>query len=209
MISIWNLFIRKMTKVLILCSIVCIMVLACQEHSYKGLLDYISEHTDDFTKTATNHDIGISVSYTPIDIVAYRNYNPENADNIPFDSVKAAYQPMMFFDLNVHAGTSGISLLKKIQEHKEADLVKVYYNYQVLQDIRIVSGADTIPCTVFHRIQDGGINDKLSFICGFDRSMNYANKDIEFLYKDRIFSGEVFSLIFDYTKINQFPEIKK
>lgn len=207
-----NLFIGNMSKsfLYILAAFV-LLAAGCfwSDGSFANLNRYVQDHPDDFSKTASNADLRVIARYVPADLMAYRNYDPGVNECLAFSEFKQVYEGMCYFELTLDAGTEGKSIQQKIREMPDADRVNTYYGYQLNQDVRLIVGVDTVACALLHQVHDGGIQDRLLFTCAFQKSIPNETKHLIFLCRDRVFSGETFSLVFDNQALAQAPEIKR
>jgi hypothetical protein len=171
------------------------------------LANYLRDHASDFTKTVANREIALAVSYLPTDLVAHRNWSGKQS-GVSFEAFKKEYDGLSFFELKITTPTPESGIKKRIQDDPDKEKIETYYNYQIGQDIRLVVGADTIPCAMAHRIQDGGLYDHLLITCAFEAAGLRDASNIGFVYSDRIFSQKNFFLPFESRKIIHTPAIK-
>lgn len=206
MINISNLYMQKAIKVLY-----CLLFIgfySCNSgDNLENMAAYINEHQTDLERMVSGKELTTLLKYIPCDMAAARDFELSGGRGIDFDTFKKDYQETLEFSFSIKGKDGNNGIQKRIKDSKEKEFMVTYYNYQANNDIMLVAGTDTIPCTYLHAIQAGGIKDELLFSVGFNKTLLKDKETITVLFFDRIFGKDIFQYPFDMKALENTPKI--
>lgn len=83
-----------------------------------------------------------------------------------------------------------------------------YFSFEAENDIVCIQGSDTIPSQFVHLERTFGVSPKITLLCSF-QSEPTKNKKKTIILKDRIFSKETITWVFDNNALASIPNISR
>lgn len=84
-----------------------------------------------------------------------------------------------------------------------------YFTFDMQQDLYLLHGQDTFPCTLFQFVRNYDVAPYVEFALGFKKTPNTTfNQDITFVFEDRILGIGTTKLLFNQEIFTNTPKIK-
>ncbi len=132
-------------------------------------------------------DVNFKLSYIPAEAMALRELgDPSQTAQASFDTLVKSYESLLFFDLEISIDHFNEEMIHYgIVANDEASFENrvAYYSFGMQKDISLVSGKDTIPCTVYHYERNYGVSPQNHFMLGFRTS---RVKDVVLVYHNQL-----------------------
>ncbi len=132
-------------------------------------------------------DVNFKLSYIPAEAMALREIGDlSQATQASFDSLAKSYEGLLFFDMEISIDHFTEEMIHYgITANDEASFENrvAYYSFGMQKDINLISGKDTIPCTVYHYERNYGISPQNHFMLGFRAS---HVKDVVLVYDNQL-----------------------
>ncbi len=119
-------------------------------------------------------DVNFKLSYIPAEAMALRELGDlSQASQASFDTLVKSYEGVLFFDMAISIDHFNEEMIHYgIVTNDEASFENrvAYYAFGMQKDINLISGKDTIPCTVYHYERNYGVSPQNHFMLGFRAS---------------------------------------
>lgn len=83
-----------------------------------------------------------------------------------------------------------------------------YYAFKFEKDIIMVTGNDTIPCSIFHFERTFDVAPYSSFLLGFKIPVKDKRKDRTIIIDDQIFNKGTVKFLFSEKRISTLPKLE-
>jgi hypothetical protein len=132
-------------------------------------------------------DINFKLSYIPAEAMALRELGDlSQATQASFDTLAKSYEGLLFFDMEIsidHFNEEMIHYGVGVQDETSFENRVAYYSFGMQKDINLISGKDTITCTIYHYERNYGISPQNHFMLGFRAS---RVKDAVLVYDNQL-----------------------
>ena len=112
--------------------------------------------------------VGYSLMYMPTDYMVLKENRGRDLTAPVLKSLRRDYEDQEYYILEMSIDGFHDELMKyKVQSPEEYAARVDYYAFKFQQDIVMVQGEDSIPCSVYHFERNYGLSPKARFILGF------------------------------------------
>lgn len=136
----------------------------------------------------TEKEYLFTLQYKPIDYVTLLEIRNSDSkiSKIEFDSTRKHFEGMSYFTLSIKNNKTDQELTKYLSKDTiEAEKVFNYFNFDMQNDLKLISGTDTLSCVLFHYEHNYGISPISKFLLGFKSMPGQPKTDITVLYEDK------------------------
>ena len=194
------------------CIVAGILLFSCtgKELSPVEYVKWIENENNGLRKSKTMDELEFQVQMKPNDYVLLKeeNINPLQKKS-DFEKEKKQLGDMQYFTLKIKVPDDTDPLKYKIADKNEYFARVKYYSFDIQNDLSLVDGNDTVPCSLMHFERTFGISPEIICLLGFPPSKSKDGvQDKTFMYYDRVFNTG--NLVFNFSKkdILQAPKLK-
>ena len=172
-------------------------------------VQWVQNSENGFKKEKTIDDLVFAVQYKPLEyIVCMEERKSELADSIVKKKV-SELSDMQYFDLKIMIKNAQGELLKyNLNSQEQYDNRVKYFSFHMQQDIQLIDGNDTIPCSLFHFERAYDITPYSTFLLGFALSNNSKQEDKTLIVYDKTFNKGLLKFTFKQNELYNLPKIK-
>ena len=181
--------------------------LSCNSNSLSptDYLKWIAEHRTLLTDSHRQNDVTAALTYLPSDWLAI-NEAGQNPEQIA--AVRKEYEGLEYYRLRLAASDGQGDILQLRASGTDAYYQRVeYFSFGFQNDLRLLSGPDTLPCRLFHFERNYGAAPYMDFMLGFDQNAG-NNYDRRLIYYDRVYSDSTIQLTIPFINIHRIPNLK-
>lgn len=187
---------------------ICFMY-SCRKTVYRPaeLVRYIGDSTSGFVLTKKIGATSFSVHYLPASYNALMEMGPGQFSLDKYQQLCKEYTGSYNFRLKIRHNSGVHPLKAESHEKNEWFMLKKYFDFDVLNDVHLVQGKDTVNCTVHHHFYND-ISPDLDMTFLFNKDKLSFREPVTFIYYDRLFNNGFVLFEFDEEVINFSPQIK-
>jgi len=154
-------------------------------------------------------DLVFHAQYKPHEyIVCLEERKSEIADSVLAKKVNEL-SDMQYFDLKIVLKNEQGELLKhNLNSQDQYDKRVNYFSFNMQQDIQLVEGNDTIPCSLFHFERAYDVTPFSTFLLGFEKSSSSNQHDKTLIVYDKTFNKGLIKFTFKKEELQKLPKIK-
>lgn len=182
---------------------------SCAHEKKLDANNYMLWVEDGNNKLLNEKQIGVtkySLQYKPLDYIAIRELGIENITKNKIDSVKSEIFGLQYMNLRI-SDTKGRDIERLgVSSNTEYSQRSNYLSFGFQNDIKLVSGNDTLPCTLFHQARNYGIAPFIDFVLGFPNSDKQL-QDLEIIINDNAFGNGSVKFTITSGTLNSIPEL--
>jgi hypothetical protein len=167
--------------------------------------NWVKEHYDLLNTSQQNENIITSLTYLPINWLAINEVGVKYPKKIL--AAKNEYEGLEYFRLRISA-TSGQGDLLQLNAASTDDYYQrvEYFSFGMQDDLRLIMGSDTLPCSLFHYERNYGAAPYLDFMLGF-AIKEISHLDYTLLYYDRVYAKSLIQMTIPISNINSIPTL--
>lgn len=152
-----------------------------------------------------------SLLYKPGDYMIIKDIDAASIKVYEYDSLRKVYEGLEYYTFSIEDTTMQDELLKsQLGSREEYEQRILYYSFEMQKDIQLISGKDTLPCSLLHFERTYNISPKANFLLGFPVNKN-SSKEPEsktLVYEDRVFKTGIVKLRIEGDALKKIPGIK-
>lgn len=172
-------------------------------------VEFISWVDDEENGLIVKKDLGLykfTLKYKPLEYEIIRDLKKLEVSEPEFLKVKSEYEGFQYFTFSIARNDGQLDLLKA-DLNTEQDFTKrvEYFSFQMQQDLRLVSGKDTMNCHLFHFERTYGVSSAANFLIGFENTGSKGDKTL--IFDDKILGTGRVKLTIDSDDLAQIPEL--
>lgn len=134
-----------------------------------------------------------TASYRPSDLIAKYEYESGTISHRDPEELEQC----LYFQLDIEHETFADELLKyNVFGYSQYDERVKYFSFNMMEDIYIITGRDTIPCGLHHFERNFSIGNKITVMLAFPISSNIIYDDVTLQYHDNSFNNGIVKLYF-------------
>jgi len=176
--------------------------------SPKDYVNWVKDNKNGLKKDKKIEDLIFTVQYKPIDYVICME---ERSDEIADSTIKKKtkeLEGMEYIDFKIEVASGQGELLKhNLSDRAEYKDRVNYFAYKMQQDIQLVEGLDTIPCSLSHFERAYDVAPYSSFVLGFASNPSYKGNKT-FVYHDQIFKKGIIQFEFQEKDFQSIPKLE-
>jgi hypothetical protein len=170
---------------------------------------WVKEEKNGISKSKTIDDVKYILQYKPHDYLACMEFKSDTVRKNELVKKEEEFKGMVYFDFKIHIPDGYTEFLKYgISSASEYQQRVNYCAFNMQYEISIIQNADTIPCTMylFERAYD--VMPEGTFLLGFDERAIDANKEMTFLFNDKLFRKGYVKFTFEPKTLINIPKLK-
>ncbi len=170
---------------------------------------WVQNPENGFRKEKIIDDLVFNIQYKPYEyIVCMEEQKQELQDSLVNKKIKEL-DGMQYYDFKIILKEGLGELLKyKLTSKGEYDKRVKYFAFNMQNDIQLVEGTDTIPCTLFHFERAYDVTPSSVFLLGFGVTKNTLKQDKTLIVYDRTFGKGLIKFTFNQKDLQRLPKIK-
>jgi hypothetical protein len=180
------------------------------------VLDYvkwIEDPENGLVKTKKLEKYRYSLLYKPNDYMIAKDLAALKIAQAEYDSLQEVYKGFEYYTFSIEDTSFHDELLKSgLTSRGQYDKRLMYYSFEMQKDIQLISGTDTIPCSLLHYERTFNVSPKANFLIGFPvtTKQKKSGKQVSktFVYEDRVFKTGIVKLRIEDEAIKEIPAIK-
>ena len=138
-------------------------------------------------------DFIYTASFRPAELIS--KYEEESG--VASKSNPGELNQSLYFQLDIEHETFADELLKfNISGYQQYDKRIKYCSFNMIGDVSIITGKDTIPCGLHHFERSFNIGSKTTFLLAFPVSAKSISEDVTLLYHDNLFENGIVKFYF-------------
>lgn len=150
-----------------------------------------------------------SLRYKPTDYMIVKDAASETIPVSLYDSLKNVYSGFEYYTFSIHDTLSMDELLKtNLKSRSEYDERLLYFSFEMQKDIQLVSGTDTIPCSLLHFERTYNISPQANFMLGFPVTKENNPGDKILIFEDKVFGIGLMKLKIKEEDLSEVPVLK-
>jgi len=178
------------------------------ELSPSDYVQWVKNSENGFFKEKTIDDISFTALYKPYEYIVCIEERAEEIQDSVAKKKLSEMEGMQYFDLKFLLNESQGELLKyKLNSAQEYENRVKYFSFNMQNDIKLVEGQDTIPCSLFHFERAYDVAPFATFLLGFNASKNNS-KDKTLIVYDRTFNKGTIKFTFKQNDLQNLPKLK-
>ncbi len=178
---------------------------AVQELTAAEYVTWIEQEENGLHMTKKIGEYVFDLQYKPAEYVVLKENMILPASSEEMKSETANYSDMQYFTLRIK-GENGQDPLTDVADLDTYTSRLVYFTGAMQHDLKLVAGADTLPCMLFHYEPTSGIDGRLTFLIGFPGTS--PETDRTFLMEGHELNTGPICITIDKSSINNIPFIK-
>lgn len=180
------------------------------------VLDYVKwveDPENGLVKTKKLEKYRYSLLYKPTDYMIAKDLASFKISKVQYDSLQELYKGFEYYTFSIEDTSFQDELIKSgLTSRGEYDQRLMYYSFEMQKDIQLISGTDTIPCSMLHYERTFNISPKANFMIGFP-VVTKTNKPEEIVsktlvYEDKVFKTGIVKLRIEDEALKEIPAIK-
>ncbi len=171
---------------------------------------WVQESDNGLIHKKTIGDLDFSLQYKPYDYIISME---ERSDSIRASIQKeklVELEGMEYYDFKIKLNSENGELLKHNLKSTDEYKKRVeYFAFTMQNDIWMVDGNDSIPCSLFHFERGYDAAPYSTFLIGFPiRAIKNSNAEKTFVYYDKNFDKGIIKFTLDKNKLVNIPKLK-
>ncbi len=169
---------------------------------------YCNDSRNGLIQSEEKNEVRIELKYLPKELMALHEFHGE-FDRYSFDSVLETYHGIKYFNLKLIPVDKKTDVLLLNAQSKDQYYQRVqYFSSMINQDLEMVIGKDTIPCSIHHYERTYQLSPVVELMIGFEDKKPELNENISIIYDDKIFALGKIIMKIEGDKISKIPALK-
>jgi hypothetical protein len=172
-------------------------------------VQWIQNPENGFKKEKTIDDLIFTAQYKPNEyIICMEERAPQLQDSLVKRKLEELSE-LQYFDFKITLKAGEGELLKyKLSSSDEYNKRVNYFAFNMQNDIQLVEGNDTLPCSLFHFERAYDITPSSTFLLGFPVNKNSGKEDKTLIVYDKTFNKGFIKLTFSNNELKNLPKLK-
>lgn len=172
-------------------------------------VQWVQNPENGLRKEKTIDDLVFRAQYKPHEyIVCMEEREPQLQDTLVKRKI-AELSDMQYYDLKIELKKGEGELLKyKLSSAEEYDKRVNYFAFNMQNDIQLIEGNDTLPCSLFHFERAYDVTPSSIFILGFPISKNNPAESKTLVIYDKTFGKGLIKFMFSNKELKNLPKLK-
>jgi hypothetical protein len=169
---------------------------------------WVKDEKHGFKKEKKIDDILFSVQYKPINYIICLEEGKNTIDDSVVKTKTKELDNMQYIDFKISIPSEQGEILKyKLNATSNYQDRVNYFAYKMQQDIQLVEGSDTIPCSLYHFERAYDVAPLSTFVLGFPLDKTYKGNRT-FIYHDKIFQKGIIQFEFQEQDFQSIPKLE-
>lgn len=191
-----------------------LILISCHEETILSpakYVEWVKDPSNGLLQSKAVNEFEFTVQYKPLDfIVAQEERTNELSKTILNSRKKELGTDYLYYNFRIKNREGNLSPVGS-GAHSEQEYQRRlgYFTFDMQEDLYLLHGADTLPCTLFQFVRNYDIAPYVEFALGFKKDPKTTiNQDITFVFEDRILGIGITKLLFDKQNFENTPTIK-
>jgi hypothetical protein len=171
-------------------------------------INWVRNPENGLVKEKVIDELKFKIQFKPYEYIACMN---EHTDQLADTVLKKAIKElngMQFYDLKISLNDNEGEILKAgLKSREDYDKRVKYFSFEMQQDIQLVDGTDTLPCTMYHYERAYDATPVTTILVGFQADAKNAAKTKTLLIYDRTFNKGLLKFRFTENRLNTLPKL--
>jgi len=175
----------------------------------KEYVQWVQDPDNGLKREKIIDDLIFSVQYKPGEYIICREQRQAQLQAGLVKQKLAGLNGMQYYDLTIKMKSGEGELLKQgLASVEQYDQRVKYFAFAMQNDIQLVEGNDTLPCSLFHFERAYDITPQATFLLGFPVNENTSKEDKTLIIYDKTFNSGLIKLTFPINRLNNLPRLK-
>jgi hypothetical protein len=171
-------------------------------------VSYVDQENNGLHSSKQLDDLSFEVTYKPTDYLVVKELKQKEIQSGDYEALRQEYKDMHYFLLSIKNTSSETDVLKyKISTQAAYSERLKYFAFGMEQDLRLVEGADTIPCSMVLYERNYGISQQANFMIAFPVTDTSIVQDKTILFEDQIFGMGMLKVNISKESIDAIPPL--
>ena len=175
-------------------------------------LDYVKwvqNESNGIYKSKIIGEVKYILQYKPHDYLACMELKSDSVKKADLQKKEDDFKGMVYFDFKIHIPQGNAEFLKYgVSSTSEYQQRVSYSSFGMQYDICMVQSKDTIPCKMYLFERSFDVTPEGTFLLGFDEKAIDTNKEITFLFNDKLFRKGSIKFTFGPKTLLNIPKLK-
>lgn len=182
---------------------------SCVKHALTPVeyMQYIENEKNGLRVKKTVSEFEFVLQYKPIEYVMLMETKDPNTNTVTAGKYKNELTGFQYYTLKIRSTANNELLAAGISDEREYYQRLEYFMSAMQDDISLVEGKDTLPCTLFHYERVYGVGPYTTFVLGFPDDPKGEIKDKQFIYDDHVLGTGRIEEIINATNIKAIPKL--
>jgi hypothetical protein len=154
-------------------------------------------------------DMIFTVQYKPVEYIICVEERQAQLKGSLVKQRASELSDMQYYDLKITVKNGEGELLKhNLASAGQYNQRANYFAFNMQNDIQLIEGNDTLPCSLFHFERAYDITPSAVFLLGFPVTVHSSEQDKTFIIFDRIFNKGLIKFTYSINKIKNLPRLK-
>jgi len=191
-----------------------LILISCHEETILSpakYVEWVKDPSNGLLQSKAINEFEFTAQYKPLNfIVAQEERTNDLSDTILSSRKKELGIDYLYYNFRIKNKEGELSPVGS-GAHSEQEYQRRlgYFTFDMQQDLYLLHGQDTFPCTMFQFVRNYDIAPYVEFALGFKKQINTTlNQDITFVFEDRILGIGTTKLLFTQSIFENIPKIK-
>lgn len=172
-------------------------------------VQWVEDPKNGLKKEKEIKDIVFNLLYQPAEYIICQDRKKESITSDELKKELDAHSELEYYNLKIAAKDANGELLKYNLDRGADYKERVdYYAFQFEKDIKLITGTDTIPCSIFHFERTYDVAPYSSFLFAFKIPAKSKGKDRTIIIDDKIFNKGTVKFFFSEKRIKTLPKLE-
>ncbi len=198
-----------MSRILILLS--CLMLYGCSRTALlpEDFITYVDDPANGLIEEKEIGDFSFSVQYHPPAYEAIRGLGKEPITREAFNGSLKEQENLQYYVLRIAASDKKSDVLKLGAMNNSEYTSRIsYFTNNVMNDIVLVDGNDTLACVMHHWERTYKMTYYTTLMLPFETGAKYSSNDKRIIFNDKVLGVGKVQVVISQSNINKVPPIE-
>lgn len=172
-------------------------------------VQWVNSEQNELFKSKTIDEVKYILRFKPHEYMACMEIKKDTISAAEIKSKEKEFEGMLYYDFKIHIPNGSAEFLKYgVSSTPEYQQRVSYCSFSMQHDISLVQGSDTIPCSMFLFERAYDVTPEGTFLVGFDEHSVDLNKEITFVFNDRLFRKGMIKFTYAPKSLSRIPKLK-
>lgn len=170
-------------------------------------LDWVNDRGNGLCRSKEVSQVLYNLKFKPFEYIICQELGKENITSKEFKENYSELTGMTYFNFQIQVTDQSNEFLKYAPTNRMSYQERVMYcSFQMQNDIKLVVGLDSLPCSMYHFERTYGITPYGNFIIGF-QELPIA-PEYTFVFSDNLFANGIIKFSFKRELLTNVPKLK-
>ncbi len=145
--------------------------------------------------------------YEPVGYVVLRNNRQNKISDDDFEKEEKKIEGFQYFSLKLFAPNDTDLLKYQVTNQEDYNKRLEYFSFHLQKDIKLIEGADTLSCSLYHFERTYSITPYVQCLIGFEAPFDEV-QDMRLILIDELFGNGIIKIKFDQKDLQRIPQVK-